>query len=419
MRTLSAKKLSLEKARNLGIYEEPVTIGDCELVLRNLRPDEYESALADCSELEDLAYLNAFQKAHVSRAICQVNGQDLREVEYIEDEEPDPKTGKMKTVRVERHEYLRKHLVDSWSKEVIFVAYRKLGDVVAEAEKKAKDGIQFRIAEESPEEKYRRLLGDVKEIEQELPEELTERILEEAGYLLRRSVDVSRLDAAAGGAAAQQSQGDAADAQPAVEEAPAVAPSVASAPVAAPQAAHGRTPAGTIPVATVDPVKLMRERVPLHTQAAQAGTPVPPPTPQQHVAPPAPQYHQPQQQPASPPPVPDHYIDPNTGFMVDSTGRRIQPPGSVPSAVVPAAGAAPANLDPKSRAAHIAREYAEYEPDIMTAHSNPLLAGSSMAQAEAAFVTGNNSMPDPKAVKAQVDPSPVVGINPRYRPHNR
>lgn len=414
MRTLSAKKLSLEKARHLGIYEEAVTIGDCELFLRNLRPDEYEKALADCSELEELAFVNAFQKAHVCRAICQVNGVDLRDVDYIEDEETDPKTNKTKTVRVERHEYLRKHLVETWSKEVIFVAYRKFGEVVAEAEKKAKDGIQFRIAEESPEEKYRRLLGDLKEVEQELPEELSERILEEAGYLLRRSVDVARLAEAAQQGGDVEAEGHAANTQPAVETAPAVAPASASAPVATPQAADGRS-AAPIRVDTVDPVKLMRERIPLHNvvQSAPVG-------PQQPVAaPPAPQYHHaPAPVQPQPAPVPEHYVDPATGFMVDSTGRRVQPPGSVPSAAqVPTGAPIPANIDPKSRTARIAREMGDEE--LAPVHANPLLAGSSVAMPAGAFVVGGNTPPDPSTVKATLDQPPVGGINPRYRPHNR
>ena len=88
MGTLSARTLreSLQKARNIGIVEERLQLFDeCEVVVRNLRPDEYEAIHAECKELEEIAYLYGFQFGHVKRAIVELNGQDLRGVEYVED----------------------------------------------------------------------------------------------------------------------------------------------------------------------------------------------------------------------------------------------------------------------------------------------------------------------------------------------
>ena len=70
MGTVSAKQLNtaMAKAKAVGMVEEGFTIGDCEVVLRNLRPDEYEAVVAETSELEDLTYLNAYQSAHGSGA---------------------------------------------------------------------------------------------------------------------------------------------------------------------------------------------------------------------------------------------------------------------------------------------------------------------------------------------------------------
>ena len=83
MSILSARTLrdSLQKAKGVGLVEERFTVGDCEVVVRNLRPDHYEDILADCKGLDDVGYLNAFQIGHVSRAIIELNGQDFRDVE--------------------------------------------------------------------------------------------------------------------------------------------------------------------------------------------------------------------------------------------------------------------------------------------------------------------------------------------------
>ena len=82
MGTLSARNLreSLKKAKNVGIVEERVSLfGEIEVVVRNLRPDQYEAINDDCKEEEDLNYLYGFQTGHVKRAIVELNGQDLRE----------------------------------------------------------------------------------------------------------------------------------------------------------------------------------------------------------------------------------------------------------------------------------------------------------------------------------------------------
>src|ERR1700722_11626703 len=115
MGTLSAKKINaaIQKAKNLGFCEEPVTLGgDVEVVLRSLRPDEYESIAEELKDLQgDLQVLNAFQKAHICRSICQINGVDFRGVTLVEVEEPDPKTpGQMKTFKRELHEYIRREI---------------------------------------------------------------------------------------------------------------------------------------------------------------------------------------------------------------------------------------------------------------------------------------------------------------------
>lgn len=388
MRTISAKKLSLEKARGLGLHEEPVTIGDCELYLRNLRPDEYEASLADCAELDEMPYLNAFQKAHVSRAICAINGVDLRDVDFIEDEEP-TKDGKTRNIKIERHVYVRKHVVDSWSKEAVYVAYRKFLDIVAGAEKKASDGIVFNVIEESAEEKFRRLLGDLKEIEVEVPEALLDTILEEAGYARRTTLQEAK--------AAEDRLAEAATGTP-----PPVASEEGAPPPVEPKA----------PPTAIDPVALMRQRVPISQTATVGNTPVAPPPQVRREAPPV---ITPPPQPVSTPvddgPEPQAY-HPSLGGVSSETGRRVQPPGSVPQA----ANMVPGTMNPNSRSAKIEAELAAQEEELGY-NTAALLAGSSVVAPPSDTATLTRQPPvNPTAVKATIDRPPVVGINPRFKP---
>lgn len=183
MGTISAKTLksAISKARNVGLVEEAFTIEGCDLVLRNLRPDEYSALLRDCDGLEDMAYLYQYQKGHLSRSIVEIDGVDLRSTEYVQIEEEEGKK-----VKLELHQYLTDHVLNTWSKEVLYIAFRKFSDVVELAERKAKQGITFLLPDETNEEKYRRLITEAKAVEDELPSTLSDSILEDLG-LMRRS----------------------------------------------------------------------------------------------------------------------------------------------------------------------------------------------------------------------------------------
>lgn len=189
MSTIDSKKLhaALAKARNVGLVEEPFTIEDCELVLRNLRPDEYAAAIQDCDGLEAAAYMNTYQKGHISRAIVEVNGTDLRSVEYVTVEEEDPKTHQPKKVKLELHRYLTEHMLNTWGKEAVYTAFRKFGDVVELAERKSTEGITFIVPDETTEDRYRRLLLEAKEIEASIPGTMVDSILEDIGFIRKAS----------------------------------------------------------------------------------------------------------------------------------------------------------------------------------------------------------------------------------------
>jgi len=189
MNTIAAKKLNeaLAKAKNVGLVEEPFTIEDCEITLRNLRPDEYSAILQACQGLDNVAYLHAYQAEHIARSIVVINGVDLHDTKYVMDEESDPKEiEKLRPIKLELHTYLLKNVVSTWSKEVVYTAYRKFLDVVSKAERKAKEGVTFLLPEETDEERYRRLLLEAQECEENIPSTLVDHILDELG-LMRKS----------------------------------------------------------------------------------------------------------------------------------------------------------------------------------------------------------------------------------------
>lgn len=216
-KTLNSKKLrdALGRVRNVGRAEEPVTIDGCSIVLQSLPPSAYTDVHDEIQDLDGADHINAYQMGFVCRSIVEIEGVDLREIQYIEDDVPDgnlvlsasvgamgkaqkakealkelgidltiiaPEEGQERTVTLERHEWVRQRL-STWSLAAIAVAFRKFTDVVADGEEKAKERVQFKLPDESNEEKFRRLLTEAKEAEAEIPTDLVKKILEDVGYL--------------------------------------------------------------------------------------------------------------------------------------------------------------------------------------------------------------------------------------------
>jgi len=278
MGTIDGRKLkdALAKAKNIGLVEETFLIEDCELVLRSLRPDEYAASHQDCQGLDGIAYLNAFQFGHLSRSIVKVNGVDFRDVDFVTVEEPDSKSGQLKNVKLERHAYLLKYLLSSWGKEAIYTAYRKFGDVIEQAERKAKEGITFLIPEETGEERYRRLLLEAKSAEGDVPDTMVDRILEDVGLMRKATSDELRAatertdqlarEQEAAKEAAQPPEPEAAEPAPVLEVSEAVQP--------APAEAVEAVPAPQAPVRrVVDPHQTLQQAI----ASRQAAAPVPVP----------------------------------------------------------------------------------------------------------------------------------------------
>jgi hypothetical protein len=408
MGTISSKALreALTRAKSIGLVEERFQIGDCDIVLRNLRPDEYEAVLNELRELENLEYLNAFQKAHIARSIVELNGCDLRDSQFVEDEQPDPKNpGSMKKVKLELHAFLRKNVLDSWSKEAIFVAYRKFGDVVSAAEKQAKDKVTFTTVEEIPADKLRRMLGEVRELEEEIPPALVEATLAEFGYAHKITMTLDRRDAPDG---APPQQG---------------APPEGSPPNTPPQ---GTQPQTTQPNQGHDLVRMMRERVPMN-QTAAATAPMPPPVeppPVVYQAPspaPVPQYAQPQPVPV-PLPTPVVYaqqpvqqvtpVYPTAGHMPPGVPVHVMPGQAMPGAPVPPP---PTGYGPVPQTMEMG-----VDPSLAAA----LLEGSTQvgrpAPSEVPIISGSGTEKvNVEEVRKIIDQPPKVGMNPYYRPPTR
>ncbi len=186
MATLNAKKLGrvLHKAKEVGRAELDFTLDGMSLVLQSLRPQEYVDINDDTKELEDIAYLTEWRRAHLCRSLVEVDDQDLRGIDYIEDdvESTDPKgTVTVKTVKFPRYIWLRDNLLSEWGKEAIDVAFRKFTEVVELAEKKAARGVDFAAVDETAEDKFRRQLGEALETAADVPGDLVAKTFEALG----------------------------------------------------------------------------------------------------------------------------------------------------------------------------------------------------------------------------------------------
>jgi len=222
MATLKAKKIrgALQKARNVGRAEESVTVDGCTIVLQSMPSSYYDAILKEVEDLEGAEYLHEYQNGYLCRAIVEIEGVDLRDVDFVEDDVPagnyvvnaivntEAKAKKAKeelaklgielvlvppdgsegerTIMLERHEWIRNQ-IKTWSQEALAVAWRKYADVVVTGENRAREKVEFRTPDETKEDKFRRLISEAKALENELPSEMLASILAEVGYLQKTS----------------------------------------------------------------------------------------------------------------------------------------------------------------------------------------------------------------------------------------
>jgi hypothetical protein len=401
MATLKAKKLqlALKKAQNVGRVEEAVTIDGCSIVLQNLATEDYELIIRDTAELDGAEYLHAYQIGHVSRSIVEIEGIDLRDVKFIEDDVaagvyvvsavasnegqakkaaallgeaglkavvvPPEAEEELRTIRVERAEWIKQR-ISTWGREAISVAYRKFADLLVRAEEKAQEGIQFRIADESNEDKFRRLLVEAKALEENLPDEIIEKVLSDVGYVpgstpeqLAEVARQAKEFAEERARAADASEAE--DEQDAVQEEPsAPPPRVNTIQDFAREITSSRGAEAPQPE-TIDPEELMRRRQPLNRIITQPPVPV-------------------AQQQAAPVHVPAQIRD--SAVAASSLGRSEQ------------IAAIEARLDPTLPAQ---------------------LAQERLAQQDVPELS-RKAMPVDRNVMSIIDTKPVAGLNPKFRP---
>lgn len=171
----------LQKALKVGYVEEGTAIAGVPLVISSLRPEDFIKIHEETKELEDIAYVNAYREEHLCRAIVEIAGVNLRDVDIVEVEGID-QDGKVVIKKVERHAFMKDHILRTWSRDAQDAAFTFFNQVADKSEKLSSAGVQVDTAGETDEEKYRRLLSELKEVEGHLPMDLSARLLSENGY---------------------------------------------------------------------------------------------------------------------------------------------------------------------------------------------------------------------------------------------
>jgi hypothetical protein len=380
---------ALARAQYVGRVEEPFTVAGCEIVLQSLRPDEYETIQKETGEFEDLAFLNAWRAEHLCRSLVEFNGVDIRGVHAIElpveEIDPDTKQTLVKKKRIERHAFVRDYILSTWSREAMDVAFRKFNDVVARADKVAQEGVVFVVPDETSEEKYRRLVQEMKEVEGQIPVDLVVKILGDAGYV--RKVEYG----AAHDQLSKVKEDDEAS-EPTPDPAPPPsAPEPPPRPTGRAQEAPARTapppsplPSETSQEARPSPEEMMRKRQPLNRDVVSSGVPSAP-----RIVPTGP----------AGPPVPsksqryaaiEEAASEDLGLPDGSVTRDVQVP-AMPATVA----------------------------------ARPITGGTKIVpvtppgQQEVAELSHPQPKLDPRAAEPIFEQPPVAGINPRFRPPPR
>src|SRR5512142_1104375 len=213
---LDRVKSALQKAVQVGTVEENVVIDGCSLVVRNLTAPEQADSQREIAELDGNDYVFAMQLEQTCRAVVEINGVDLRDVDFIEEEVPVGEYLLQTTVKsaaaaeqaskllgdvglaatvipptvedgsrvlnVARHVWIR-DLLTKWGAESLYMLWRKCSEAIVLAEERAKEQVVFKIPDETDADKFRRLLTEAKALEERLPVDLSNKIINDCGYL--------------------------------------------------------------------------------------------------------------------------------------------------------------------------------------------------------------------------------------------
>lgn len=296
MTTLQATRLKtiLDRAKNTGVCEESATIAGLPITVRSLPPEAYNEIYRELEDYEEgPEYMHAHLIEHIARAICEIDGEDLREVQFVTVEVEDPQTKELKEVNVPCHEWLKDNIISTWSRETVHTVHRKFLDACNQAEENAREGVEFKVEGETDEEKFRRLLGEAIFAGDQLPDEIRDAILKEHDLLPATSKEeLEKANEAAKQFLAEQREKMGLDSEGGTgpKTVPAPPPDPPSEPIAAPDPPDPPEPAA-VPQQLIDaaeepqepqpsPEELMAARTPLNREAVQERTP---PNPENNV----------------------------------------------------------------------------------------------------------------------------------------
>lgn len=180
-RRLQARSIekSMAKAFNLGISEDSFEVLGVQITIRNLTAPEWQSALDSAQSSEDDVEVQDMRLQLLSRSVVELDGVSFRGVSSIELDELDVK-GNPKVI--EKEAYLIEHVFSTWPSEVQSIVNDKFFDLSREVEARAKLGVVFHSPQETPEEKFRALLIEAKDLQSQIPFDLSEKILKDTGF---------------------------------------------------------------------------------------------------------------------------------------------------------------------------------------------------------------------------------------------
>lgn len=173
---------SIKSAFQIGVEEsEPFTVLGVQFVIRNLAEPEWADAISfEADELTDFQATSMLRYRLLAKALQEVNGFSLRELSSVEmdttEEGEEPQV-------VEKETYLIQHLFPTWIGEVHEIVYAKFLDHSRWVESRAKDGIKFFTPQETPEQKFRALLTEARDLQNNIPYDLAKKILEDTGFV--------------------------------------------------------------------------------------------------------------------------------------------------------------------------------------------------------------------------------------------
>ncbi len=188
---------ALLQTRGLGILEESLEFDGHSIVLRSLTDMEWAAAHSAAFDVlngsdSDTSQSDVLFTAHMhlealSRSICDLDGESLRDVDFIEAVIDDT------TVQLERHDFLLKFVLPTWSQSFIGAVWDCYLGLLERTSVYARQSIRLTVDNETVVERYQRLLTELRQLEGQCPVEVVDRVLDGSGYMRTEMYTAQRL----------------------------------------------------------------------------------------------------------------------------------------------------------------------------------------------------------------------------------